>query len=290
MAGRTYGRSTLQGNWAEDRAQAEKPKPAVIAASDAFLPVAKDSFRRPTTYKDHFHGRRAGASRRFGMVTPDTITEARMAYGDGEAVGSRFGAIIKVHGGETEGRWFETTGADYGKEAEPDFAAAAHARREAVPGRPRLQASAAAVLSSSTLGRRGAHSALAPPAGGPAARAEARGTATGGSIGEKYVDMADGPASRATAVQRSWYPSVDPAIAAQNARRTGRLGGPERDASYMSVPLGGAGAGAGVVKAKDAGPGCETAAWRAPRRVATITLSAAEQSRKPGVRIFADDP
>lgn len=210
--------------------------------------------------------------------------------GDGEAVGSRFGSIVKVHGGETEGRWFETTGADYGKQAEPDFAAAAHARKEAVPGRPRLQASAAAVLGSSTLGKRGAHSALAPPAGGLAARAEARGTATGGSIGEKYVDMDAGPASRATAVQRSWYPSVDPAIAAQNARRTGRLGGPERDVSYMSVPLGGAGARAGVVKAPTAGPGCETAAWRAPRRVATITLSAAEQSRKPGVRIFADDP
>jgi len=36
-------------------------------------------FRKPSTYKDHFHGRRAGEHLRFGMVTPDTITEARMA-------------------------------------------------------------------------------------------------------------------------------------------------------------------------------------------------------------------
>jgi hypothetical protein len=204
-------------------------------------------------------------------------------------VGSGFGAVIKTHSGATDTSWFQTTSAGYGREAAPDLAAAAHARREVVTSEPAAVLPPHVAIAATSLGKKMVHSALARSAGGPGSRMPERGIMGGGSIGEQFVEASSATASRATAVQRSWYPSVDPAIAARNATKAGTLRPDTRDVSYMSVPIGGGGADAGIVRAAPGAIGCATAAWQAPRRKATITRSAAAASSVPGVRIFADE-
>lgn len=197
--------------------------------------------------------------------------------------------MIKTHGGATDTSWFQTTSAGYGRGAAPDMAAAAHARREVVTSEPAAILPPQVAIAATSLGKKMAHSALAKPAGGPGSKAPERGICGGGSIGEQFVEAGAASASRATAVQRSWYPSVDPAIAARNAAKDGTLRPAQRDVSYMSVPLGGGGSEAGIVRAERGAVGSATAAWQAPRRKATITRSADAASKVAGVRIFADE-
>jgi hypothetical protein len=312
-SGKLWADGERAGNWAEDRAPEMKygvyadygfvsapPQDRrgvrCVAVQNIKTSTAKDEYRKPSSYKDHFHGRRKGGGLRFGMVTPATVTEARISYGAGERLGSGFGGLIPTREATAETVHFESTSADLGRHAAPDHFSAAHARRERVgavselSSDPMVGVSSTAVIDSSHFGEMMRHSALAKPAGGPGNQRIDRGKATGGSMGEKYVELDAGPASKATAVQRSWYPSVDPAIAARHAINAGTMRKESaHDASFMSVSaIGGGGPDAGIVR-DPAALGSSTAPWLAPRRKATITLTNEELSRKGGVRVFSDE-
>lgn len=194
---------------------------------------------------------------RFGMVTMATYKAAQYALaadaGD-VPTGAAFDAVIPRHGATEAQRFFDTTArASYGGSGKPT-------RFEQLAAR----------------------SAKGSGAGGPGAPRPERGIRASATVGEVWRDSADPKDS--TAAQRCWLPGGDPGLTAlRNPAKPVAASG-----NHASLQV--TGSGTGVVKAAPGTrAGSQTAAWQAPSRRTLITGDAAQRSRRPGRRVFADE-
>lgn len=274
-----YNSSVLLGNWAEDRTGLP-PAPGGIPdlGFREYTPNYRRDFRAPTDSERReltFPRHRV----RYGMMTADSWNEAAYSIGAGpEAL------LRSLRGGHKP---FDTThgGVDMSKQ---EIAATFHttARDAMAQG---VKVSAEAMSQAAKTNKTVAASSFATAAGGAGSVVHDRGKKTRGVAGEMLRRSDD--ARYDTLAQRSWLGHPDAGLLASTAPPP-----PRGEVDWMSPKLGGEGATSIADTVKLAGPGAthgRFAAFQAAARHATDVTAAAhplDASRRPGRRVFVDDP
>lgn len=134
MAQKTYTKHTLNGNWFEERAAPLKGVIADYGFRETGT-TAADSLRPPAKSREYKRQLTKRAFRR-GMVTEDSLAEAKISWAGGEDSGPGFGALIATHGAQHDARMFESTAAAaFGRPPKPTIfeeRQLARTKREAV--------------------------------------------------------------------------------------------------------------------------------------------------------------
>lgn len=264
-----WSSNTLMGNWVEDRTTAPPLRGGVLP-DYGFREIKSQhvvDFTSPTERIVK------PAAPRFGMVCAETLNEAAYAYGEGIPDSVRLDATTI------------TTAATREASKESTYNPFTTTTREMYKGSTQIGTGAARAAVDDL--RDLTHSVFAPAAGGRATLGNDRGRRTVGITGE--IVRVDSEPKNNTAAQRAWLGRPDAGVSAFLNPPAARPIPP-----YMSLP--------GIGDSERGGEACPRidpstaahgrfAAFVAPPIVITpITATQADLMRKPGKRIFADDP
>lgn len=231
-----------------------------------YTTTAATEFSAPTEKKE-FRPPEPRSKLRYGMVTPQTLTEAGLSYGEGAPPALRFDPAM-------------TSIARVPTVTEVVRMPSTSTMREAMATPVEYTAKAAALASKEDKAL--LHSAFAPAAGGAGSLRLDRGKRSLGITGE-MLRIGDDP-KLSTEAQRAWIQRRDPGIHAYRNPVA-----PTHDASYMSLPIHGAAADTVRKAPEGAAHGRFSAFAAAPRVVTDVTATEKDIAKRHGRRVFSDE-